>query len=58
VLFVIGGTVPTNTATGYLPEDTSLDGTVKYTGPNNDRDIILQTLGGSVPTNVRTQPLP
>ena len=58
VLFSIGGAVPTNTVSGYLPEDTNLDGAVKYVGAGNDRDIILQTIGGNVPTNVREQPLP
>ncbi|MCB0794323.1 MAG: hypothetical protein KDB88_06265, partial [Flavobacteriales bacterium] len=28
------------------------DGQVKYAGPNNDRDPVLQRVGGSVPTNV------
>jgi hypothetical protein len=58
VLFVIGGTVPTNTVSGYLSEDVNLDGTVKYTGPFNDRDPILQNIGGSVPTNVKVGTLP
>lgn len=58
VLLAIGGTVPTNTVSGYLPTDVNLDGTVKYTGARNDRDPILITVGGTVPTAVRTQPLP
>lgn len=58
ILQAIGGSIPTSTATGYLPTDVNLDGTVKYTGADNDRDPILQTIGGSVPTNVRSQPLP
>jgi thiol-disulfide isomerase/thioredoxin len=58
VLFVIGGTVPTNTVSGYRSEDVNLDGTVKYTGENNDRDPILQAVGGSVPTNVREGSVP
>ncbi|MEO8066645.1 MAG: hypothetical protein ABI599_03020 [Flavobacteriales bacterium] len=58
VLLAIGGNVPTNTTTGYLPTDVNLDGTVKYTGARNDRDPILITIGGTVPTVVRTQPLP
>jgi hypothetical protein len=36
----------------------NLDGTVKYTGENNDRDPILQAVGGSVPTNVREGSVP
>ena len=31
--------------------DTNGDGTLKYTGINNDRDPILVAIGGSVPTN-------
>ncbi len=58
VLVTIGGTVPTNTVSGYLPADVNLDGTVKYTGVRNDRDPILLTIGGTVPTAVRVQPLP
>jgi thiol-disulfide isomerase/thioredoxin len=58
VLFAIGGTVPTNTVSGYRSEDVNLDGTVKYTGENNDRDPILQAVGGSVPTNVKEGSLP
>ena len=58
VLFIIGGSVPTNTVSGYFPEDVNLDGTVKYTGPRNDRDPILQSVGGSVPTNVKEGSVP
>jgi hypothetical protein len=59
VLFRIGGVVPTNTVTGlYLQEDLDLDGTVKYTGQSNDRDIILQSTGGLVPTDTRIEQLP
>lgn len=58
ILVAVGGTVPTNTVSGYLPTDVNLDGTVKYTGANNDRDPILITVGGNVPTAVRSQPLP
>jgi len=40
--------------------DVNFDGRVKYTGPDNDRDMVLQSIGGSVPTNVEvdvyTQP--
>jgi hypothetical protein len=58
ILTAIGGTVPTNTVTGYLTTDTNLDGTVKYTGTGNDRDIILVNIGGVVPTNTRAEQLP
>ncbi|HMQ77770.1 MAG TPA: hypothetical protein PKE21_16880, partial [Flavobacteriales bacterium] len=58
ILVRVGGTVPTNTANGYFPEDVNLNGQVKYTGSANDRDPILVNIGGSVPTAVRTQQLP
>ncbi len=58
VLLRIGGTVPTNTVSGYYTEDCNLDGLVMYTGAANDRDIILQTIGGAVPTNTRNAQLP
>jgi hypothetical protein len=58
ILTAIGGTVPTNTISGYRDEDCNLDGTVKYTGSSNDRDMILVNIGGSVPTNTRTEQLP
>jgi len=34
------------------PGDANFDGQVKYTGPSNDRDVVLTTIGGSIPTNV------
>ncbi len=34
--------------------DVSFDGEMKYTGPDNDRDLILQAVGGLVPTNTIT----
>jgi hypothetical protein len=58
ILNAIGGTLPTNVATGYLSADVNMDGVVKYTGAANDRDVILTTVGGSVPTQIRTQQLP
>lgn len=58
ILTAIGGTVPTNTITGYRSEDVNMDGIVKYTGPNNDRDPILMNIGGVVPTNTRVEQLP
>lgn len=30
----------------------NFDNAVKYTGPGNDRDLILSTIGGVIPTNV------
>ena len=58
ILTRIGGAVPTNTVTGYHPEDVNLDGTVRYVGAANDRDPILQNIGGSVPTLTRAEQLP
>lgn len=58
VLTAIGGTLPSNTVSGYLPEDTNMDGTVKYTGARNDRDPILVNIGGSLPTNARQEQIP
>jgi hypothetical protein len=58
ILAAIGGSVPTNTANGYLASDTNLDGVVKYTGTLNDRDMILSNIGGAVPTNTRNEQLP
>jgi hypothetical protein len=58
ILTIIGGTVPTNTMTGYYREDVDLSGLVKYTGSANDRDPILQNIGGTVPTNTKQEQLP
>lgn len=58
ILTNIGGTVPTNTNTGYYGTDVNMDSDVKYTGSENDRDIILQNIGGSVPTAIRQEQLP
>ncbi len=58
ILVRIGGLVPTNTQSGYHPEDVNLDGVVKYTGQGNDRDPILQVIGGTVPTAVRQEQMP
>jgi hypothetical protein len=50
--------------TGALPVqalwagEVTFDQRLKYTGENNDRDPILQTVGGSVPTNVKEGSLP
>lgn len=58
ILTRVGGTVPTNSVSGYWHEDINMDGSVMYTGSGNDRDLILQTIGGTVPTNTRAQQLP
>jgi len=42
----------------YDARDVNLDGNLRYSGANNDRDIILQTIGGSVPTAVRVGQIP
>ncbi|MBV6404613.1 MAG: hypothetical protein IT228_00560 [Flavobacteriales bacterium] len=42
----------TNSGTGVLwSGDVNFDGTIKYTGANNDRDPVLVRVGGTVPTN-------
>jgi len=58
VLGAVGGSVPTNTITGYHFTDVNMDGVVKYIGPNNDRDPLLQTIGGVTPTAVRRAQVP
>lgn len=58
ILVAIGGSIPTNTTTGYATADVNMDGMVKYVGDNNDRDPILVTVGGSVPTNTRAAQMP
>jgi hypothetical protein len=58
ILLRVGGSVPTNTVSGYWPEDVNLDGAVKYTGAGNDRDPVLITIGGTTPTVTRTEQLP
>lgn len=58
ILARIGGVVPTESVTGYHPEDVNLDGNVRYTGEDNDRDPILINIGGVVPTQTRTEQLP
>ncbi len=58
ILQAVGGSMPTQTGTGYLLEDVNLDGVVKYTGADNDRDPILRTVGGTVPTAIRLEQVP
>jgi len=58
ILARIGGSVATNTATGYFQEDINMDGKASYTGAGNDRDPILVNIGGIVATNVRVEQLP
>ncbi|MBL7982013.1 MAG: hypothetical protein JNL52_09410 [Flavobacteriales bacterium] len=36
------------------PGDANFDGVVRYTGQNNDRDVVLQAVGGITPTNTVT----
>ncbi|MBK8497820.1 MAG: hypothetical protein IPL52_03135 [Flavobacteriales bacterium] len=48
------GTNPTATVNGrraLWAGDVSRDGTVKYTGTGNDRDLILTAVGSTTPTN-------
>lgn len=58
ILVAVGSTTPNNTVTGYVQEDTNLDGTVKYTGSGNDRDKILVNVGSTTPNNTRLEQLP
>ncbi|MBP9079887.1 MAG: PQQ-dependent sugar dehydrogenase [Flavobacteriales bacterium] len=58
ILQLIGSSVPTAQAAGYLKEDHNLDGVVRYTGPSNDRDLILLNIGGANPLAERTEQLP
>ncbi len=57
----VGGVEPVRiiNGKGFLwPGDVNGDGMVRYTGANNDRDPILQTVGGVVPTNTAGGYLP
>ncbi len=58
ILQAVGGTTPTNVATGYNSTDVNMDGDIKYTGVQNDRDPILINVGGVVPTATRTAQIP
>lgn len=58
ILQDIGGSVPTNSVTGYYLSDVNLDGGIKYIGSDNDRDMILINIGGSSPTVVRSAYFP
>ena len=58
MLQVIGGSLPTLTATGYFTEDVNMDGIVKYVGIVNDRDRLLVAIGGVDPSAVRQEQLP
>ena len=42
----------------YDRRDVNMDGVIKYTGANNDRDPILLNVGSTTPNNVRVQQLP
>ena len=52
------GLVALPRATGYHTTDGDLDGVIKSTGANNDRDPILSVIGGAVPTAVRVEQVP
>jgi len=43
---------PMGSVMALWPGDVDFNGTVKYTGANNDRDLVLIAVGGSTPTNV------
>jgi len=58
ILARIGGSVATNTASGYFVEDVNMDGSTRYTGNRNDRDVILVNVGGTIATNTRVEQLP
>ncbi len=58
LLVTVGSTTPNNSASGYLKEDTNMDGLVRYTGSSNDRDMILVNVGSTTPNNVRMEQLP
>lgn len=58
ILFAIGGSIPTNTVSGYRIEDVNLDGVVKYSGSASDRDVILNSIGGVIPTNTVQEQMP
>ena len=58
ILVRIGGTIPTNTVSGYYREDVNMDGIVRYTGANNDRDRILANIGGADPHQLTDGPAP
>ncbi len=58
LLQAIGGIVPTNTVSGYLPVDANMNSVANYTGADNDRDRILYNIGGVVPSNVVIEQLP
>ncbi|MCB0764069.1 MAG: hypothetical protein KDB84_05145, partial [Flavobacteriales bacterium] len=51
---LLSGTEPARVIAGahaLWAGDVTFDGTIKYTGEDNDRDLILQAIGGVVPTN-------
>ncbi|MFT3885847.1 MAG: right-handed parallel beta-helix repeat-containing protein [Flavobacteriales bacterium] len=58
ILAAIGGTVPTNSITGYRNEDVNMDAVTLYTGTSNDRDIVLQVIGGTLPTATKADQMP
>ena len=58
ILVAIGGTVPTQVATGYGTEDLNMDGVIRFAGMNNDADRILVNIGGEEPTATLSDELP
>lgn len=58
ILLNTGGSLPTNTVTGYWDGDVNLDGKVSYTGAHNDRDAVLTTIGGVMTSATRMEQLP
>ncbi|MBL0129264.1 MAG: proprotein convertase P-domain-containing protein [Flavobacteriales bacterium] len=58
ILARIGGSIPTNSVTGYYQEDVNLNSQVKYVGASNDRDPILANIGGTIPTANKVEQIP
>lgn len=57
-LIAVRGITPNNTLGPlYDRRDVNLDGVIRYTGANNDRDVILNS-GGTTPDYSRLQQLP
>lgn len=59
ILVAVGGETPAAAVPDtYALEDVNMDGTVKYTGANNDRVLIRPTTIGTVYSNSRTEQIP
>lgn len=50
-IFASGAVEQRNGRALLWPGDVNGDGSVRYTGPGNDRDAVLMSIGGSIPTN-------